>query len=420
MTTHGAFITQASIRPHPNADRLKLAQVGGFQVVVGLDTTDGELVVFFSSELAVSDEYATENRLRSKDGGYFPDSLRVRPQKFRGESSDGYIAPLSSLAYTGYDLSALKSGDIFTELNGHEVCLKHVPKTKAAGGPNDHKLRRSNPFFAKHFDTEQLGYYFDQIPDGSMVYFTHKMHGTSGRTGHVLDKVESTEKRTLIEKLFRRPTKSAESFEWMYLTGTRNTVLDQFDGPGYYLDESFRKRAASLFDGKLHKGEIVYYEIVGYTAQDSPIMGRHNFKDTKDFKKWGDGVTYKYGQIDGSIGVYIYRVTQTTEDAFGAPVSVELSWPQVKHRAAQLGVPHVREIARHIHEAADPHYTVKIAEVYFDGPDPLDESHPIEGVVARVETPEGRTYALKHKGLTFRVGEGLAAEADVPDMELSS
>lgn len=420
MTIHGAFVTRIKVREHPNADRLALGQVGGFQVVIGKDTPDESLGVFFSSELRVSPEYAKANGLLSEDGGYFPKNLKVRPQRFRGEQSDGYFAPLSSLEFTGFDVSTLKVGDIFTELNGVPICEKYVVPTKSKdkGAP---KLRKQNPFFAKHHDTEQLGYYYQDIPVGSLVSFTLKMHGTSGRTGYVLDPV--TRKRTWLDRLLRR--KPVEEYAWTLLTGTRNTVLDQWTGDDFYGTDEFRRKAAAMFND-LHEGEVVYYEIVGWVDEQTPIMGTHNFKSTKEFKSWGDGVVYAYGQPRGTFGVYVYRITRTTKDRNGFPVVTELSWPQVKQRCHELGVNHVPEIGNEVswvvreHSAYDQEGVLSLARTLCDGPDPLDPSHPREGVVVRVDTPDGRSYALKHKGLTFKVGEGIAKEDGDEDLEEQS
>ena len=52
MTEHGALVCTAHVRPHPNADRLKLADVAGYQVVVGDDTSDGRSYALKSKTLA--------------------------------------------------------------------------------------------------------------------------------------------------------------------------------------------------------------------------------------------------------------------------------------------------------------------------------------------------------------------------------
>jgi hypothetical protein len=42
-----ALVTTAHVRPHPNADKLQLATVNGYQVILGLDVQDGDMGLFF-------------------------------------------------------------------------------------------------------------------------------------------------------------------------------------------------------------------------------------------------------------------------------------------------------------------------------------------------------------------------------------
>ncbi|MFH1547257.1 MAG: hypothetical protein ABIC57_02110, partial [bacterium] len=104
--TNNAIVTKlCNVRPHSNADRLQLATVLGAQVIVGLDAKDGDLVVYFDSNLRLSHEYLHFNNLYSNkelnfdstQKGYFGKNGRVRAQKFRGEVSNGYVAELGSL-----------------------------------------------------------------------------------------------------------------------------------------------------------------------------------------------------------------------------------------------------------------------------------------------------------------------------------
>ena len=48
--TYSAIVAHINTRPFPNADRLLLGTCLGNQVVVGLDTQDGELGVFFNAD----------------------------------------------------------------------------------------------------------------------------------------------------------------------------------------------------------------------------------------------------------------------------------------------------------------------------------------------------------------------------------
>jgi hypothetical protein len=48
--SYTAVVTAVQTRPHPGADRLQLGTVAGSQVVVGLETVDGSLGVFFPTD----------------------------------------------------------------------------------------------------------------------------------------------------------------------------------------------------------------------------------------------------------------------------------------------------------------------------------------------------------------------------------
>ena len=84
-----------------------------------------------------------------------------------------------------------------------------------------------------------------------------------------------------MDRIFRREGKPI--YDWGYVTGTRRVVLDTFDG-GFYGDNHFREPHAKFFEGKLWKGETVYYEIAGFTDSGVPIMPSVSNKPTNDKK----------------------------------------------------------------------------------------------------------------------------------------
>ena len=82
-----AYVTKLkNIRPHPNADRLNLAECFGNTVVIGKDYDEDTLYLYFPVDGQLSEEYATINNLvRKKDengvnvGGYLePDKRNIR------------------------------------------------------------------------------------------------------------------------------------------------------------------------------------------------------------------------------------------------------------------------------------------------------------------------------------------------------
>lgn len=270
MSAHcGYVVTVQYLRPHTNADRLQIASFFGNDTCVGLDVKIGDIGIYFPSDLQLSVEFAEANNLlRKKDeagnniGGYMnPDKRNVTAIRLRGEKSDGLFLPLECLESFG-DISTLKVGDTIETFNGHLICEKYIPRRKNRQGGNvqGNKTRKKKvtvaPLFAEHADTEQLAYNLSAFKPGDEIEITLKIHGTSQRTGYL--PVFKGYKRTLLDKILKR--EGTPIYDWGYVSGTRRTVLENYDG-GYYGSNEFREQHSKFFEGKLWKGESIYYEV---------------------------------------------------------------------------------------------------------------------------------------------------------------
>jgi hypothetical protein len=445
--SYKAIIARVHTREHPNADKLQLGSVAGNQVVVGLDVEDGTLGVFFPTDGLLSNEYCEANDLYPRfdedgkriGGGFFdPKRPRVRSQNFRGEKSDGYWAPVSSLAYTGIDLELLVEGYEFDELNGQKICEKFYSKaTLRAMAGKANSPKKKNLMFREHVDTKQFRFELERIPDGSLLTLTEKVHGTSHRVGHVLDEIHYRDTRPSWKKwlglLARKPWNcSFSKLEWTILNGTRRVVLQSekdIDG-GFYGSHKFRYDAVNSWAPFLHKGEVVYGELVGYSDNATPIMQQRALKGIKELnevrKQYGEEMSYSYGCQPGECRFYVYRITQVNEDG----IQHELTWPQVKTRAGELGIATVPEmkIGSHLfaeNMRANPFLYYgnteglqALVDDLMEGPSTLDPSHIREGVVVRVDKPNGTTDFLKAKSFTFGLLEGyIKSDEDYVDLE---
>lgn len=300
-----AYVTRIhNLRKHTNADRLLCGECFGNTVIVDLGTDPDQLGVYFPTDGKLGLEFAQKNDLlRRKDengapaGGYLdPEKRNIKALKLRGEKSDGLFLPLSCLA-SFTDIKKLQEGDTISVLNGITICEKYVPAVKRAsgsGGGGNHVRKRSDPIsplFQEHADTEQLAYNLSAFHAGDLVEVTLKMHGTSQRTGY-LPVLQGYKYRNRMEKrlyesrktpnVIRSKIKRAPIYDWGYVTGTRRVVLDTFDEGGFYGNNAFREKHANVFEGKLHKGETVYYEVVGFTDDGTPIMNPGNNSKLND------------------------------------------------------------------------------------------------------------------------------------------
>lgn len=462
---YNVYVTKVkNIRPAENADRLNLCEVFGNTTVVDKSVNETDLYLYFPVDGQISVEFGEANNLfRKKDaegkqvGGFIdPEKRNICAIRLRGNKSDGLVLPLTALESFG-DISNLKEGDVVTTFNGHEIACKYIPIIRASKVYSQgNKARKKKvplaPLFMEHADTEQLAYNLASFKPEDEIEITLKMHGTSQRTAHL--PVLTGYKRTFLDKLLRR--EGTPCYEWGYVTGTRRVVLDIFDG-GFYGSNEFREAHANVFEGKLWKGETVYYEVVGFTHTGAPIMGVADNKkmNDKDFiKQYGKTTTFSYGcepngykeAATGSVTVmagdkvvekttyfetveapqsdiYVYRMTMTNEDG----AVVEYTPDFMRYRCEQMGVKCVPvlwsgRIPAHPGSKDDPtisagEWIQNVAEMYYDGPDPVGKTHVREGVVVRILN-RPKFCAYKHKNFEFKVLEGLIkADAVNPDME---
>lgn len=444
----GYVIKVENLRPHPNADKLQLLDVFGTTTCVSLDVKVGDLGIYFPTDGQLSAEFCDANHLCRKrsdgttDTGYMDgDKRNVSAIRLRGEKSDGLYLPIECLSYLNVKIDDYKPGDTIDAINGKEICRKYIPRSNKSSSTNrqGNKTRKHiapiAPLFAEHADTAQLAYNLGEFKAGDEIEITLKMHGTSGRTAHVPTLKGC--KRTFWDKICGRA--GTPVYEYGYVSGTRRTVMEP-GKTGYYGSNEFREKCSEMFEGKLAKGETVYYEIVGYTTDGTPIMppaANSKTKDKEFIKKYGDTTHFSYGcsptgrkivygQDDVStftieeevpqFDVYVYRMTMTNEDNF----VVEYTPDFMRYRCEQMGIKTVPLFWKGIIDPGveDAGEIVRqIVEQHYDGPDPIGKTHVREGAVVRIINRPKFT-AFKHKNFSFKVLENICkVDAEAPDME---
>ena len=155
------------IEPHPNADRLELAAIGGFRCVVGKDSfVDGDLAAYIPEGAVCPDWLITELGLEGKLAG--SKKNRVKAVQLRGALSQGLVYPVRDGMIRGRPVSA---GDEVTELLELVKYEPPIPismqgEVQAAHGAT------------LHYDIEDFKKYPQEFRDGEPVVVTEKLHGT--------------------------------------------------------------------------------------------------------------------------------------------------------------------------------------------------------------------------------------------------
>jgi len=405
-----AYVTRIkNLRPIPKADNLIVGDVFGQEVVVGKDTREGQLGLYFPSDGRLLDEYLTYNNLVRKvneDGtksGSFDANGKVRVQKIRGQKSNGYFCALKSLEYAG-NIDDLNDGEELNTFNGHKFCEKYVVKRGVPSQRNPDKDYNKPKFiyFREHKDTARILYKLDEIEVGMKLVVTEKLHGTSQRSALALES-QQTWWGALINGLCKR-TIIKPTLTWKYVAGTHHTVIKDWQRhTGYYKEkEGFRKEIHDkYFEGVLHRGETIYYEIVGYTNGDSLIMAMgktEKLQDKELLRRYGKEMKFTYGCDIGYHMPYVYRITKTDDNG----VEFDYDWDMLCARCFELHVPVVPHLASYTFDG-NVDTLVGICRTNANGCSLLDVHHIKEGVVVRNDGNEWQAW--KYKSYEFDVLE---------------
>ncbi len=380
----------------------------GLQAVVGKDTAPGTMGVVFPAETQLSDEYTKTNNLyRHSDlngdeskKGYLEDNRRVRAVKFRGHRSDCLWLPIESLSYIkGWE--DLKEGDTFDKLGEHEICKKYVVKKTYAERRveknKDKFVRVDTKFLPNHYDTDNYFRNVDVIPDNALVYITQKLHGTSIRIANTY----VARKLSPVEKLLKRLGVKVSETEFDYVFGSRKVIKDvnnpnqnHFYGSDIYTEEGKK------LEGTIPEGYILYGELVGWTAEGSPLQKN-----------------YTYQIPEKTCELYIYRVAFVNHQG----VICDLSWDQTIEFCRDRGIKTVPELWRTSMAEFKKHIDDFMDKRYRDGgylqalPLGPEESLVDEGVCIRVDGIA--PYILKAKSPIFLQHETKMNDEQVVDIE---
>lgn len=270
------------IEPHPNADRLELAVVAGWNCVVRKgEYVKGQKVVYIPIDSILPP--ILENALFPPDSKVRLDKSRIRTIKLRGAVSQGLIVTLDELGLA----PNTKLGTDVAETLGitkYEPPVKSVPASMRG---NVAPRKAVNSHFHKYTDIQNFKYYNTLFAEGEEVYVSEKLHGTSARYGWL-----PTEANTLWKKIKRL---FGYLPEWEFCYGSRNVQLQDRTYDGFYTVDVYAKiLEQENLKHKAFYNEVIYGEIVGcgiqgnYTYGCVPGESRFFAYDVQRDGKWLD------------------------------------------------------------------------------------------------------------------------------------
>jgi hypothetical protein len=336
-------------------DNLKSVDVFGNDCLVGKDSNEKDLYVFFRSGTRLSAEFLSGNNLYrdqvlNKDptkAGFFDINGLVKSIRFRGVLSTGFVIPVHALQNLWTDgtdrdwacgvIAQLKVGDSFNELDGVEVCRKYVvpPKTQSQPGAKKERPKVHNDIvhlvipeqFRFHNETPHLANNTHRLQESDIILISDKWHGSSC----ILSKVLIRRKLNIFQRILNLLGGQIPStrFGYIYSSGKpKNSIIKGIDGiyknnGNSFYSSDIWKRALDDNKHAIEDGISLYGELVG-------------FQDTGGFIQKG----YDYQCEANKYRFVVYRITYTKPDG----TVIEFSWQQIKDYCEKYGLETVKQI----------------------------------------------------------------------------
>lgn len=443
------YLKEENFVAHPNADALKIAHIGGYNVIVGIDEQPG-LYIYFPALSQINDKllsfanlyrHTHKNNDPDAKAGFFEDTGRVKAIKLRGVVSDGFLLPAETLReffISNFNITINEFEDncefdcIEHDNKQLWICRKYRIKHDQGSGLKGSKPIKGTKDFDKiienqfrfHYETVKVQKEPWCIEPDDLIQITSKWHGTSLISAYVLCKKPLT-LRNRIANLFNKLPWNQEHVDYDYVYSSRKVIKNQYYnkkvGSGYYNIDIW-EIAHNIIKPHLIKGMTIYAEIVGYLPNGSYIQKDYDYgciaPDTMVIDDKGNTINIEYKE-GVHYKVAVYRITLTNTDG----IVHEFSTREVQQWCALNGLRAVTEL--YYGKAVDLYPEIspldenwnnlfwqKLANdknffMECDSPE-CNNKVPHEGLVIKKEDMVPRAWKLK----TFAFTNGEQAELD--------
>jgi len=251
------------ILPHPNADRLEIAKVYGFEVVVKKDAYKaGDKVIYIPIDSIL--QQRLEDHLFPPDAKIKLNKHRVRQIRIRKVASQGMLI-------SPHDIEAVWGRLPETLEHDYQSIVgvrKYEPPARGSSQPNAPRAKKlENPYFRKYNGINNIKWFPHKFKADQEVVVQEKIHGSNVRFGIVPFSANTLWKK--IKKLFGFAPK------WEFCYGSNNVQLqDRRKFKGYYGEDIYGKLLQQCgAQAKVMGGEIVYGELYGDGVQKNYNYG---------------------------------------------------------------------------------------------------------------------------------------------------
>jgi len=297
------------VEKHPNADRLDLVHVRGWQCVTQRGTFKaGDLAVYIPIDSVLPPDL--EAVIFPPDSKVKLSKSRVKTIKLRGAISQGMLVSAEEFL-KGYEYS---EGYDATELLG--ITHYEPPAAPASMRGDQVSKKKKNPFFPVYTKMSHFKNYPDLFEEGEDVVVTEKIHGTNFRAGWAPMIADTVWKK--IKRFFGHLP------EWEFVVGSHQVQINMAKNWKGFYPTNVYVEAVKKYDleAKIPLGQIIYGEIYGPGIQ----------------KRYG------YGLADGEHALMIFDILLSTGPSDAR--QGYLPWQSVQNLAQYLNVPTVPVIYR--------------------------------------------------------------------------
>lgn len=249
-----------NIIEHPNAQKLEIAVIKGWNCVVQKDLYKaGDLCCYIPIDSVLPKDL--ENKIFPPDSKIKLSKSRIRTIRIRGLVSQGLVCPLDEL-----DLVGFTEGSDVTERLG---ITKYEPPVDLGPQSNLRQAgkKQIHPDFSKYTSIENYKNFHNIFASGESCIITEKIHGSNWRAG-ILDYNADT-----IWKKLKRFFGFAPKTQFCY--GSHNVQLQNGGGKkGFYKQDIYNQMVEKYdIENKLKHGEIIYGEVYGSGVQKNYDYG---------------------------------------------------------------------------------------------------------------------------------------------------
>ncbi len=165
-----------NVRVHPNADKLEICDVLGYQMCIPKDRySSGDVAVYFPADVLIprdwADKFGVTQFLRGKEND------RVSRIRLRGEPSFGLVVSTDYLEREDFTV-----GENVAEFFGIK---KYVPPIRPTAGDAAEHDDVIDPLFTRYTDIENGRIFTEVLREGEEIIVTEKIHGTNCRLGMI-------------------------------------------------------------------------------------------------------------------------------------------------------------------------------------------------------------------------------------------